>query len=88
MCLSNLKHLSLGVTQYYEDADEKGPSGWDGFGRCSGWAGQVYPYVKSTGVFKCPDYAGTLAGTSSYGTNANLAQASLTTAGTLEPPAI
>lgn len=73
-CLSNLKQLGLGVTQYEQDADEKGPSGWDPYGRCSGWAWQVYPYVKSVGVFKCPDDAGTLAGTSSYGMNANLAK--------------
>ena len=72
-CLSNLKQLGLAVTQYYQDADEKGPSGWDPYGRCSGWAWQVYPFVKSTGVFKCPDDAGALAGVSSYGMNANLA---------------
>jgi len=71
-CLSNLKQIGLAVTQYYQDADEKGPSGWDPYGRCSGWAWQVYPYVKSTGVFKCPDDAGGLVGVSSYGMNANL----------------
>ena len=72
-CLSNLKQIGLAVTQYYQDADEKGPSGWDGYGRCSGWAWQVYPYVKSTAVFKCPDDAGNLIGVSSYGMNENLA---------------
>jgi prepilin-type N-terminal cleavage/methylation domain-containing protein/prepilin-type processing-associated H-X9-DG protein len=72
-CLSNLKQIGLAVTQYYQDADEKGPSGWDPYGRCSGWAWQVYPYIKSTGAFRCPDDAGTVATASSYGMNANLA---------------
>jgi prepilin-type N-terminal cleavage/methylation domain-containing protein/prepilin-type processing-associated H-X9-DG protein len=72
-CLSNLKQIGLAVTQYYQDADEKGPSGWDPYGRCSGWAWQVYPYIKSTAVFKCPDDAGPFPAVSSYGMNANLA---------------
>lgn len=72
-CLSNLKQLGLGVTQYYQDADEKGPNGADPYGRCSGWAWQVYPYVKSINVFKCPDDSGVSARASSYGMNGNLA---------------
>ena len=71
-CLSNLKQLGLGVTQYYQDNDEKGMNAWDQYGRGSGWAWQVYPYIKSTGVFKCPDDAGTFPKVSSYGLNANL----------------
>ena len=73
-CLSNLKQVGLAVTQYYQDSDEKGPSGWDGYGRCSGWAWQVYPYVKSTGAFACPDDTNGGKGVSSYGMNANLAK--------------
>jgi len=52
--------LGLGFMQYIQDYDEKVPCGqgnvWastDNFGQ--GWAGQVYPYVKSIGVFACPD---------------------------------
>ncbi len=71
-CLSNLKQIGLAVTQYYQDADEKGPNGWDPYGRGSGWAWQVYPYIKSTGAFRCPDDAGTFPKVSSYGLNANL----------------
>lgn len=72
-CLSNLKQIGLAVTQYYQDADEKGPSGTDGYGRCSGWAWQVYTYIKSTDVFHCPDDSLVGARSASYGMNANLA---------------
>jgi len=71
-CLSNMKQLGLAVTQYEQDADEKGPNGWDGYARGSGWAWQVYPFVKSTGAFACPDDPGSKPGLSSYGFNANL----------------
>ncbi|MDR3710900.1 MAG: DUF1559 domain-containing protein [Capsulimonadaceae bacterium] len=57
-CLSNEKQLGLGLLQYVQDNDEYWPcgdgvinSGYAG----SGWAGQVYPYVKSTAAFRCPD---------------------------------
>ena len=72
-CLSNLKQVGLAVTQYYQDYDEKGPNGWDPYGRCSGWAWEVYPYIKSTGAFACPDDTNGGKGVSSYGMNANLA---------------
>ena len=51
-CQSNEKQLGLAFIQYQQDADEKNPSG-SAYG--AGWAGQVYPFVKSTGVYKCPD---------------------------------
>ncbi|BDI34554.1 hypothetical protein CCAX7_66050 [Capsulimonas corticalis] len=63
-CLSNEKQLALGFTQYTQDNDETYPWGnqfayTDGPGmgvhEGRGWAGRVYPYIKSTGVFKCPD---------------------------------
>ncbi len=55
-CLSNLKQLGLAVTQYEQDYDEYPPCGvnWYTPGG-NGWAGQIYPYVKSTGVYMCPD---------------------------------
>ena len=60
-CLSNEKQLGLGFMQYVQDNDETFPggsipnvlSGNDHFG--IGWAGEIYPYVKSTGVYTCPD---------------------------------
>jgi prepilin-type N-terminal cleavage/methylation domain-containing protein/prepilin-type processing-associated H-X9-DG protein len=51
-CLSNMKQLGLGFTQYNQDYDEYFTgSGYYG----QGWAEHIYPYVKSAGVYKCPD---------------------------------
>ncbi len=58
-CQSNLKQLGLAIIQYQQDADEKFPSGYadatphKAFG--AGWAGEIYAFTKSTGVYKCPD---------------------------------
>ena len=69
-CLSNMKQLALASTQYNQDWDEKYVSGVNRYGKGAGWAGQMYPYIKSTGVFKCPDDSSGLPGTpSSYGLN-------------------
>ncbi len=68
-CLSNEKQLGLALIQYTQDADEKFPFGLFGdpntigpqgvgygqSGEGMGWAGQLYQYVKSTGIYKCPD---------------------------------
>ncbi len=74
-CLSNTKQLGLGIMQYTQDYDEKNPAGFSGWGGGSGWAGQIYPYVKSVAVFQCPDSSvPTSDGTPvSYGINSNLA---------------
>lgn len=53
-CLSNLKQIGLAVTEYTQDYDENYPTGHNGF-LGQGWAGTIYPYVKSTDVFHCPD---------------------------------
>ncbi len=50
-CLSNMKQLGLAVTQYTQDYDENYPTGERG-NLGQGWAGTIYPFVKSTGVFK------------------------------------
>src|SRR5579872_7119000 len=56
-CLSNEKQLGLGILQYTQDNDESfmpsdnGAVGMNGHG----WASRIYPYVKSTGVYSCPD---------------------------------
>lgn len=53
---SNEKQLGLALIQYTQDADEKYPAGVFGqYYSLSGWAARIYPYVKSTGVYKCPD---------------------------------
>lgn len=70
-CLSQSKQLALSIMQYTQDFDEKMPGGMDGYAGTqdgsphhvqgaqggSGWAGQIYAYVKSTGVFRCPSDA-------------------------------
>jgi len=71
-CLSNMKQLGLAVTQYEQDADEKSPNGWDAYGRASGWAWQIYPFVKSVGAFQCPDDGAVGPQATSYGMNRNL----------------
>ena len=54
-CQSNMKQLGLAFVQYTQDADEKFPNGSGTNFPGIGWAGQLYSYVKSTGVYKCPD---------------------------------
>lgn len=62
-CSSNMKQLGLGMLQYVQDYDECYPSGcatwYNSSGQIQsnyeGWAGQIYPYVKSLSVFVCPD---------------------------------
>ncbi len=51
-CQSNEKQIGLAFIQYTQDYDEKEPAG---FSYGSGWAGNLYTYIKSTGVYKCPD---------------------------------
>ena len=56
-CMSNLKQLGLGITQYTQDYDEGMPSGrWSPGGQdyCN-WTYSIYNYVKSKNVFTCPD---------------------------------
>jgi hypothetical protein len=74
-CQSNLKQLGIGFTQYVQDYDGQFPAvGKDG----TGWAAALYPYEKSTGVFKCPSdtlVATTGAFPESYAMNSNLSAA-------------
>lgn len=56
-CQSNMKQMGLAFLQYTQDFDEKFPCGsWSSFGAGAGqgWGSQVFPYVKSTQVYKCP----------------------------------
>ncbi|HEY3329882.1 MAG TPA: DUF1559 domain-containing protein [Capsulimonadaceae bacterium] len=58
-CLSNLKQIGVGLVQYVQDYDEQFPWGYGGTGgnayQNTGWAYSIYPYVKSTALFACPD---------------------------------
>jgi len=58
-CQSNEKQLGLAFVQYQQDADEKYPTDTNG-GFKNGWGGAIYPFVKSTGVYACPDDSTTL----------------------------
>jgi prepilin-type N-terminal cleavage/methylation domain-containing protein/prepilin-type processing-associated H-X9-DG protein len=79
-CQSNMNQLGLAFTQYTQDADEQMPSGrtsvaGDTKTAGAGWAGQIYQYVSSTGVYKCPDDSTQIAGLAqpvSYAFNENL----------------
>ena len=58
-CESNIKQLGLAVVQYTQDSDEEYPVASSSpdpnrNGR-RGWAGKIYTYIKSTGVYLCPD---------------------------------
>ena len=53
-CQSNLKQIGLAFVQYTQDADEKFPGFGSGNGD-RGWATAIYPFVKSVGIYKCPD---------------------------------
>jgi len=51
-CLSNMKQIGLAFLQYTQDYDERFTgSGYYG----QGWAELLVPYVKSAGVYRCPD---------------------------------
>ncbi len=67
-CQSNLKQIGLALIQYSQDNDETLVRAWNGAGDAynksdnSGnyykWMDEIYPFVKSTGVFHCPDDSG------------------------------
>ncbi|MDR3710148.1 MAG: DUF1559 domain-containing protein [Capsulimonadaceae bacterium] len=63
-CASNLKQIGLAIVQYEQDADEFPPNGCSRAGGAEGWAGQIFPYVKSKAVYVCPDDQSTAASVS------------------------
>ncbi len=69
-CLSNCKQIGLAIDMYTQDYDEAGPTGVDDWAHGDGWAGQVYPYIKNTNIFRCPDDSSNAI--VSYALNANL----------------
>ena len=60
-CLSNERQLGMALLQYAGDNNETlfvaGADPRGGVGDGLGWAGRCFPYVKSVGVFRCPDDA-------------------------------
>ena len=61
-CQSNLKQIGLGVIQYLQDYDEKFPTASYAESNLGGvheglWRTKIYPYIKSSQVFKCPSAA-------------------------------
>jgi prepilin-type N-terminal cleavage/methylation domain-containing protein/prepilin-type processing-associated H-X9-DG protein len=85
-CLSNEKQLGLAFTQYVQDYDEKWPVGAASSTNAvygNGYVAELYSYIKSNGLLKCPDDSttnGTEAGNGattypvSYAFNSNAAQ--------------
>ena len=76
-CLNNQKQIGLAFMQYSQDNDEMLPYTW--YSNDNNWAGPISVYVKSAGVFKCPDdstqsltVGGVTASPLSYAINANL----------------
>jgi prepilin-type N-terminal cleavage/methylation domain-containing protein/prepilin-type processing-associated H-X9-DG protein len=54
-CQSNMRQLGLGLLQYSQDYDETLPCGVHApSANGTGWAGQAYPYIKSTQIYTCP----------------------------------
>jgi len=53
-CTSNEKRIGLAFFAYAQDNDKYLPSGRADV-EGAGWAGEIYPYVKSTETFRCPD---------------------------------
>ena len=70
-CQSNQKQLGIAVTQYVQDSDELlPPYGANNCGSNGNFFNVIYPFVKATGVYKCPDDSSTWG--SSYLVNENI----------------
>jgi prepilin-type N-terminal cleavage/methylation domain-containing protein/prepilin-type processing-associated H-X9-DG protein len=77
-CISNEKQLGIAFSQYTQDFDERYPVGINGSAGL-GWGHEIYPYVKSSQVFTCPDDTTQPSPDGhaiSYGYNRNLANSS------------
>jgi len=78
-CLSNEKQLGLGFMQYTEDNDEAFPYTpyYDTINK--GWGSAIYPYIKSTQIFQCPDDPNAATNTKavSYAYNGDMADSNI-----------
>jgi prepilin-type N-terminal cleavage/methylation domain-containing protein/prepilin-type processing-associated H-X9-DG protein len=54
-CVSNMKQLGLAFAQYTQDYDGRLPARDGNTGNSMFWAVVIYPYVKSVGIYQCPD---------------------------------
>jgi hypothetical protein len=84
-CTSNEKQLGLAFAQYTQDYDESFPFDSNN-GNMNGWAGELFPYIKSYNSFSCPNdttVVGQYRSVCSYAMNANVMQAK--PGGTLNP---
>ena len=52
-CLSNMKQIGLALDQYTQDYNGTLPSYSTADGH--GWHEAIYPYIKSTSIYRCPD---------------------------------
>jgi len=55
-CQSNLKQLTNGFMMYVQDYDERFPQqhDWGTSGSYAHWVDLIFPYVKSSDVYRCP----------------------------------
>ncbi len=53
-CQSNMKQLGLALAQYTQDSDDELPPITQPASKAT-WREALYPFVKSTGVYRCPD---------------------------------
>lgn len=64
-CLSNMRQFSTAVAMFQQDHDGYFPKAYFndeaqagetwGYNPCTGWEVVLYPYIKSKGVYHCPD---------------------------------
>ena len=56
-CSSNERQLGIALLSYAQDNDETLPAGNAPASSANpaGWAGPLFPYVQSVGIFQCPD---------------------------------
>ena len=73
LCASNMRQLGLALTQYTQDNDQSFPPRF--FEGPQGWAGRIYPYIKTAAPYKCSKDTTLAHGSAvpvSYGINSNL----------------
>src|SRR5688572_9600426 len=62
-CQNQLKQIGLGIAQYTQDYDETMPNrGANNNPTIPSWRQRIFPYVKSTQVYRCPSNTSTNGG--------------------------